>query len=454
MDKLNKSRNTVLLVDDDLGLLRLLAMRIEASGYNVITASSGEEALNKIIIENPDVVVSDLKMNHMDGLSLLKKAQKTFICLPFIIITAHGTIPDAVQATQLGSYSFLSKPIDTKLLLDTIKNAIQLNSPKANDKDFDNETSIITRNHRMLELIKRGKKIANSNLAVLILGPCGVGKEVFARMIHSQSDRSNKPFVAINCGAIPENLLESELYGYKKGAFSGADRDYQGLFRAANGGTLFLDEIGDMPLSLQVKLLRVLQEKKVRALGSTVQYDLDFRIVSATNVNLEEAVINKEFREDLFYRINIVSFDIPALNERRDDISILIEHFLSQALTSQNSSKKKFSPEAIEYLKNKNWPGNVRHLKNTVEQLVALCSGEIISLGFIEQVLSNNEFTYPSLKEAKDDFERAYLLKVLAAEDGNVSKAARVSGRNRTDFYKLISKHHICLDSFKNSAIF
>jgi two-component system response regulator GlrR len=448
-------RQTVLLVDDDQGLLRLLAMRIEAAGFRVLTAESGEEAINLISFQCPDVVVTDLKMGGMDGMELFTESQKITSFLPFVIITAHGTIPDAVDATQRGVFRFIPKPIDSQVMIDTIRKAVGTHSPIAREigqSGYTTAQGIITRNTQVLDIIRQAEKIACSDLSVLILGNCGTGKEIFARAIHDASKRKDGPFIAVNCSAIPENLLESELYGYEKGAFTGATRNYDGLFRAAHGGTIFLDEIGEMPTNLQAKLLRVLQESKVRSIGSLEQTDIDVRILSATNVDLIEAIRAKRFREDLYYRINVMSLSLPDLADRKDDIPLLADHFLTLAVAAQHTTPRSLAPDALEYLKDAPWPGNIRQLKNVISQLVALSPGSVISRALVQQHVSGTGDDPQSFTDARNDFERAYLVKVIAEEAGNVTRAARRAKRNRTDFYKLLAKHNIAPAAYKKST--
>jgi two-component system response regulator GlrR len=448
-------KQTVLLVDDDNGLLRLLAMRIEAAGFRVLTASSGEEALNLISFQCPDVVVTDMKMGGMDGMELFAESQKVTSFLPFVIITAHGTIPDAVDATQKGVFSFIPKPIDSQVLIETIRRAVGTHSPIARDAGqagYAAAHGIITRNAQVMDIIRQAEKIATSDLSVLILGNCGTGKEVFARAIHNASKRKDGPFVVVNCSAIPENLLESELYGYEKGAFSGANRNYEGLFRAAHGGTIFLDEIGEMPVNLQAKLLRVLQESKVRSIGSLEQTEVDVRIISATNVDLLEAIRNKKFREDLYYRINVMSIALPDLADRKDDIPLLADHFLSTAVREQCTPPRSLAPDALEYLKDAPWPGNIRQLQNVISQLVALAPGSVISKALVQHHVAGTGEGVQSFTDARNDFERNYLLRVIAEEGGNVTKAAKRAKRNRTDFYKLLAKHNIAPSAYKKTS--
>ena len=360
----------LLLVDDDPGLLKLLGMRLVSEGYSVVTAESGPEALRVLTRERVDLVVSDLRMDEMDGLQLFAEIQKAQPGMPVIILTAHGSIPDAVAATQKGVFSFLTKPVDKDALYKAIDDALEQSSP-ATDERW--RQAIVTRSPQMLRLLEQAGMVAQSDVSVLIIGQSGTGKEIVAQAIHNASPRHEKPFIAINCGALPEQLLESELFGHARGAFTGAVSNREGLFQAAEGGTLFLDEIGDMPVALQVKLLRVLQERKVRPLGSNRDIDIDVRIVSATHRDLPKAMARGEFREDLFYRLNVVNLKIPPLSERAEDIPLLANHLLRQSADRHKPFVRAFSTDAMKRLMAAKWPGNVRQLVNVIEQCVAQC---------------------------------------------------------------------------------
>ena len=319
----------ILLVDDDKDLLQLIAMRLTAAGYAVTAVESGEAALAALAVSRPQVVVTDLRMHGMDGMALFDAIHRESPSLPVVILTAHGTIPEAVTATRRGVFSFLTKPFEPKVLLDTVAEAMRLSSPVVGEME-DWRAELITRSSAMEDLLAQARRVAASDASVCIFGASGTGKELLARAIHRASPRAQAPFVAVNCGAIPEGLLESELFGHKKGSFTGAVADRRGLFQAAQGGTLFLDEIGDMPLPLQVKLLRALEERKIRPVGSHESHDIDVRVIAATHRKLEERIASGEFREDLYYRLNVVKLYIPTLAERREDIPLLANHFLSR----------------------------------------------------------------------------------------------------------------------------
>nr|WP_094078546.1 two-component system response regulator GlrR [Pantoea latae] len=436
----------LLLVDDDPSLLKLLGMRLSSEGYQVSTAASGPEALRLLQKEKIDLAISDLRMDEMDGLALFGEIQKRHPGLPVIILTAHGSIPDAVSATQQGVFSFLTKPVDRDALYKAIDEALAQRAPVSDDRWRE---AIVTRSPVMLRLLEQAHMVAQSDVSVLINGQSGSGKEVLAQAIHAASPRAAKPFVAINCGALPEQLLESELFGHARGAFTGAVSAREGLFQAAEGGTLFLDEIGDMPPSLQVKLLRVLQERKIRPLGSNHDIDIDVRIISATHRDLPKAMEKKEFREDLFYRLNVVNLKLPALCERSEDIPLLASHLLRQAADRHKPFVRSFSVDAMKRLMSAGWPGNVRQLVNVIEQCVALTSSPVISDALVEQALSGESSVLPTFVEARNQFELNYLRKLLQMTKGNVTHAARLAGRNRTEFYKLLSRHELDASDFK-----
>ncbi|HHL0397823.1 TPA: two-component system response regulator GlrR [Klebsiella pneumoniae] len=436
----------LLLVDDDPGLLKLLGMRLVSEGYSVVTAESGPEALRVLGREKVDLVISDLRMDEMDGLQLFSEIQKGHPGMPVIILTAHGSIPDAVAATQQGVFSFLTKPVDKDALYKAIDEALEQRSP-ATDEAW--RQAIVTRSPLMLRLLEQAGMVAESDVSVLINGQSGTGKEIVAQAIHNASPRHDKPFVAINCGALPEQLLESELFGHARGAFTGAVSNREGLFQAAEGGTLFLDEIGDMPVALQVKLLRVLQERKVRPLGSNRDIEINVRIISATHRDLPKAMARGEFREDLFYRLNVVNLKIPPLSERTEDIPLLANHLLRQSADRHKPFVRAFSSDAMKRLMAAKWPGNVRQLVNVIEQCVALTSSPVIGDALVEQALEGENTALPTFVEARNQFELNYLRKLLQITKGNVTHAARMAGRNRTEFYKLLSRHELDANDFK-----
>jgi two-component system response regulator GlrR len=438
----------VLLVDDDRDLLQLIAMRLTAAGYAVTAVESGEAALAALSVSRAQVVVTDLRMQGMDGMALFDAIHRDSPSLPVVILTAHGTIPEAVTATRRGVFSFLTKPFEPKVLLDTVAEAMRLSSPPSGEMEGW-RAEIITRSSSMEDLLAQARRVAASDASVCVFGPSGTGKELLARAIHRASPRARAPFVAVNCGAIPEGLLESELFGHKKGSFTGAVADRRGLFTAAQGGTLFLDEVGDMPLSLQVKLLRALEERKIRPVGSHESHDIDVRVISATHRKLEERIVSGEFREDLYYRLNVVKLYIPALAERREDIPLLANAFLSRLATRYRRGRLAFSPEAMQLLVSAPWPGNVRQLLNVIEQAVALAATEVIPESLVRQALDVADTALTPLDEARRAFERDYLVRILKITGGNVTKAARLAGRNRTEFYRLLERHSLEPGMFK-----
>jgi two-component system, NtrC family, response regulator GlrR len=429
----------LLLVDDDPSLLRLLTLRLEGEGYQVICADSAEAALPLLAKHSVDVVLSDLRMPGLDGMSLFDEIAKRYPGLPVVLMTAHGSIPEAVAATQRGVFGFLTKPLNTNELRDILQNAVHQSVPEQAEWRED----IITRSKLMEELLEQSYRVAQRDVSILITGASGTGKELLANAIHKASPRGAKPFVAINCGALPEHLLESELFGHTKGAFTGAVTEHGGLFREADGGTLFLDEIGDMPVSLQVKLLRALQERQIRPVGSTKSVPINVRVLSATHRDLQQAMQEGNFREDLYYRLNVVNLQLPSLEQRPEDIPLLARHVLQQSVQRHQVDVTRFSDDAMQLLATAKWPGNVRQLVNVVEQCVALTHSPVIGAAQVEQALSQDSSYWPTLTEARDQFERQYLIRVLQMTEGNVTRAAELAGRNRTDFYKLLKKHEL-----------
>jgi len=444
------NKSSILLVDDDRDLLQLIGMRLSAAGYTVHAATSGEEALARLPVVRPQLVLTDMRMEGMDGMALFERVHAMMPTLPVIILTAHGTIPDAIDATRRGVFGFLTKPFDGQDLLAQVDQALALGGGTASRTE-EWRAEIVTRSHVMEELLRQAKLVAASEASVLILGDSGTGKELLAQAIHKASLRAKGPFVAINCAAVPEQLLESELFGHTRGAFSGAVQAHKGLFQAAQGGTLFLDEIGDMPMALQVKLLRALQERVVRPVGSTTNIPVDVRILSATQRDISEAIKEEEFRQDLFYRLNVVTLQLPGLAARREDIPLLCAHFVEKLATRYRKPARSFAPEALEILVNAAWPGNIRQLINVVEQAVALSTSAVIPATLVQQALhEDEEGSLAPLDEARRAFENDYLVRLLKSTGGNVSQAARLAQRNRTEFYKLLQRHNLTPGMFKD----
>ena len=451
----------LLLVDDDPDLLKLLSIRLKASGYRASTAVSGEQALSMIAAERPDLVITDLRMAGLDGMALFHEIERRHTGLPVIILTAHGTIPDAVAATRQGVFGYITKPYDANELLAQVRRALSLHgtarasnsvSATASKSDASWRSEIVTRSPAMEDLLLRAEKIAQGDASVLIQGESGTGKELLARALHRASSRAERPFIAINCGAIPETLLESELFGHKKGAFTGATADHPGLFVEAHSGTLLLDEIGDMPLALQVKLLRVLEAREIRAVGSTKTIPIDVRVISASHRDLGQAKADGTFREDLYYRLNVVTLRLPALRERREDIPLLLSHFLKELSKRYQKNVNALSHDALEMMSAAAWPGNIRQLYNVVEQVVALSSGEIVSTKVVEQAMQMEMQGLDSFEEARRRFEYDYLTRLLKLTQGSVTQAAKLAKRNRTEFYKLLQRHGIEAAHFKQAS--
>jgi two-component system, NtrC family, response regulator GlrR len=441
----------LLLVDDDPDLLKLLCMRLSAAGYRVTAVGSAEEALARLESFRPHLVVSDVQLPGLDGLSLFNEIHARHPALPVILLTAHGTIPDAVDATARGVYTYLTKPFDGKALLEKIAQALALSAPAATHSPISDDwrRAIVSHSSSMAGLLAEAKMVAASDASVLICGESGSGKELLAQAIHKASSRASQPFVAVNCSAIPEALLESELFGHMKGSFTGAVANHQGLFQAADGGSLFLDEIGDMPPALQVKLLRVLQERCVRPVGASTSVPINVRILSATHRNLDDAMQAGQFREDLYYRLNVVALTLPNLGERREDIALLANHFLAKLNQKYNKPLNGFSPEALKALAAALWPGNVRQLHNVVEQVCALATTPLIPLSLVQRALRVPSVEVLSLAQARERFERDYLVGLLKLTDGSVADCARLAERNRTEFYRLLQKHGLTPGLFR-----
>ncbi len=442
-------KNKILVVDDDFDHLELIERWLQLEGFEVITASNGLHALAKLEHFEPDLILTDLMMDQMDGLKLISAVRKNNPIMPVIVLSGHARIKDATDATYLGAAAFLEKPISRKPLADTINQTLELyqSSPTRDSKTF--APKFIHRSRVVDELLRRARLVAKGDSSVLITGSTGSGKELLAEAIHQESSRKDHPFIAVNCSALPEQLLESELFGHVKGAFTGANNHHSGLFTVADGGTLFLDEIGDMPLLLQSKLLRVLQEFKIRPVGSSTSISVNVRIISATHQNLDAMVEDGTFREDLFYRLNVVPLNIPSLKERREDIPSLVNHFLMTLSERDKIGLKKFAPDAMELLLHSQWPGNVRQLKNVVEQCHVLCGQTIIPKSLVNEALKGQNDLMPTLDIAKLEFEQRYLASLLRITNGNITNTAKLAGRNRTELYRLLAKHGLEPEKFR-----
>jgi two-component system, NtrC family, response regulator GlrR len=450
-----QKQKTVLIVDDDEGMRDTLTGILKRE-YRVLRVSTGEAALPILNREDVDLMLLDVRLPGISGFEVLRIVKENYGLIEVIMISAINDVETAVQAMKHGAYHYIPKEFDYDQLRSLVRNAgerqdlnrqvLTLSAQVADqgDREFVVGSSKVTR-----DIVDLVHKVAKLSATVLILGESGTGKELLAAAIHKASSRRNGPFVGINCGAIPEQLLESELFGHTRGAFTGATSDRIGLMQSADGGTVFLDEIGDMQLPLQVKLLRVLQERKVRPLGSTRDVAINVRVISATHGDLRAAMARGEFREDLFYRLNVVQLQVPRLADRREDIPALVGHFLRRIAERDNTRPKVYAPEAMELLVTADWPGNVRQLANIVEQNVALSPAPVISVRLVEKALGENAGRLPSLAEARDEFVRSYLVQLLQTTGGNVSQASRLAQRNRTEFYKLLSRYDINPHTFK-----
>jgi two-component system, NtrC family, response regulator GlrR len=447
----------ILIVDDDRNLLEVLKVRVESAGYDVITVTNEDEALEAAHNEFIDLAIIDLQLENTDGITLMKEVRLLVPDMPVIILTAFGTIENAVQAMRQGAYGYLTKPFNSGDLFAHIEKAledsrltVEINRLKGLLEEEFGQSDIVFRSEKMQQIINIVSRVAVSDSTVFVNGESGTGKELIAKAIHVASPRKDKPFVAINCAAIPGSLLESRLFGHEKGAFTGAIKSSKGVFLQAEKGTLFLDEIGDMALETQAKVLRVLQERQFYPIGSDRLVEVDVRIVVATNKNLEEQVEKGLFRSDLFYRIHVIPIYLPSLRERKEDIAPLVEHFLKRLNRQMKKDIKGITPEAMRLLMFHDWPGNVRELENTIEYAAAMTSTDWITPEVImPQKRSSTEQTLKPLKEARDAFERGYLIKLLQICKGNVSEAADLAGRYRTDFYSLLKKHNLNPGDFR-----
>ena len=451
------SSKKILVVDDDSNFLKLIRIRLELAGYEVVTALNEDEAIAIAKEKIFALSIVDLKLVRRDGIALMQEMHSINSFMPIIILTAHGSIESAVEAMKKGAFNFLNKPFDPEELLLQIERAMEnqrlvsevrrLEGVLKERYDFKN---IVARSEKMKRVLDLVSRTAGTDSTIYISGESGTGKELIAKAIYYASGRRDKPFVAINCAAIPETLLESELFGYEKGAFTDAKRSRGGLFVQSHQGTIFLDEIGDMPLSTQAKLLRVLQEKRFYPLGSERPVEVDVRVIVATNKDLEAEVKNGSFREDLYYRIHVVPIDLPPLRDRKEDVPLLAEHLLRKISQRIKKDIKGISAMAMQKLMLYEWPGNVRELENTIEHAVAITQHDIITE---EIILPSKDLRTEPLKplnEAVDDFKREYLVRLLEFTKGNVSKAAELAGRYRADFYNLLKKHNLKPDDFKN----
>ncbi|HEX6090989.1 MAG TPA: sigma-54 dependent transcriptional regulator [Gemmatimonadales bacterium] len=447
---------SILVVDDESGILDTLRILLRNEGFEVATAQGGRAGLEQIRTGTHDIILSDVRMPGVGGLDILAAAKEQDPMTPVILMTAQADLRSAIDALNLGAYYYIQKPFSNDDLVAIVRRASEYRAVRVENKQLKQEIRRRERNgnverpigksKRFTELLRLAEHIAPTDSTVLIQGESGTGKEVVARYLHNLSSRAEGPFMSINCGALPENLLESELFGHVKGSFTGAVRDKQGLFAAARGGTFFLDEVGEMPPSLQVKLLRVLQEREVIPVGATEAIPVDVRIIAATNRDLEEEIRRGNFRSDLFYRLNVIALDLPPLRERRDDLLLLIESFLNQLGSESDSPPKALSSEALDAVMVYDWPGNVRELENALEHAVVLSRGNLIDASALpvrittrrkEPLVAERSYRNPALEV----IERAYIMWVLQAEGGNKTRAAEVLGIDPSTLYRKLSRY-------------
>ena len=447
----------ILLVDDDQSILKVIHMRLEAEGYKVASAMKAQKALS--IAENDffDLALVDLKLNGISGIELIGQLHNINPEMPVIILTAYGTIDTAVEAMKKGAYSYLTKPFDDHELLLQINKCLEKTKLAREVKTLKNLVkerygfeNIVGKSGKMKKVIEQVAQAAKTDSIVDIEGESGTGKELIAKTLHVASDRKDGPFIAINCAAIPENLIESELFGYMKGAFTGAVRNKKGFFAQAQNGTLFLDEISEMQFSMQVKLLRVLEEREFFPLGSEKIEKVNTRIIVASNKNLEQEVRDGNFREDLYYRIHVIPIKLPTLKERKESIPLLAKHFLKKYSERTNKTGiKGFSKSSMQKLLKYEWPGNVRELENTIECAVALSTNDVITDDLILQTRKIKINRLKPLKDAKEDFEKNYIVQLFEFTQGNVSNAAKLAGKYRADLYDLLKKYNLSPSDFR-----
>jgi DNA-binding NtrC family response regulator len=454
-------KSNVLVVEDEELMRSILRQLLEGEGFQVYTADSAESALEIFAANEVAVVLTDIKMAGMDGLELLDQIKAVDEEAIVIIMTAYSSVDSAIAALRLGAYDYVTKPFVNENLLQTVRNAVQTKTLFSENRALRRELNkhysfaeIIGKSEPLERVFRLVEKVADTNASILIQGESGTGKELIARAIHFKSQRAAKPFLAVNCGALPESLLESELFGHTKGAFTGAATDKKGFFRSANGGTLFLDEVGEMPQSLQVKLLRALQEHEVTPIGSSVAVKFDARIICATNKNLEREVAENRFREDLFYRLNVIEIDLPPLRERREDIPLLVKHFAAKIAREQNAPEKPFAGEALAALVNYSWQGNVRELQNVVERAFILSGDEINVENLPEKIKSSavNNFEIrdkEGFRPTLEEMERRYILEILNSAGDDKADAAIVLGIDLSTLYRKLKRYDEISESKK-----
>jgi len=450
----------VLVVDDEPGIRAALRQLLEYEGYTVVQASSGDEALAAYADQRPHLVLLDVKMAGLDGLATLRRMRELDPEAIVVMISGHGTIATAVEATQGGAHDFLEKPLDTDRVLVTLRNALK---HVALEREVRSLKAVVEQHHEIVgsspvirQLVERIERVAPTGSRILITGENGTGKELVARAVHRLSPRAARPFVEVNCAAIPSELIESELFGHVKGSFTGAFSDRTGKFEQADGGTLFLDEVGDMSPAAQAKVLRALQEGVVTPIGSTKSVKVDVRVIAATNKRLEDEIAGGRFREDLLYRLNVVPVEVPPLRARREDIPQLVQHFTTQLATAPGLGARRFAPGALDALKRHHWPGNVRELRNTVERLLILAAGPEITERDVRRLLEpvqadgglgDTLMASETFESFKENAEKAFLRAKLQEFDWNVSETARRLGMPRSNLYKKIERFNLTRDA-------
>jgi DNA-binding NtrC family response regulator len=450
---MNANDPKILIVDDDAEMASVLCDVLRDAGYSPMSANSGAQALAMVESEEPDLVISDLRMSQMDGHQLLTELKKRLPTLSVIVITAFGSIANAVESMKLGAFDYLTKPFGNDEFLLVVSRALENRDLRHEVRRLRGElahtygmSNIVAANARMVAVLETIRQVADMPATVLLLGESGTGKELLARLLHFESLRRERPFVPINCSAIPENLIESELFGYVKGAFTDARGSKEGLFQAAHGGTLYLDEIGDMPLALQAKLLRIIEDKRVRPLGATTEKGIDVRIVAATNTDLEVAVAQSKFRADLYYRLSAITVQVPPLRDRPEDLPLLVRHFLSRAAAECGKAFPTIDPKAKECLTRYAWPGNIRELQNVLQSAVILCRDDRITVADMPPRVTGEPTLTGMFDEAAarrmslDEVEREYLRVVLAGVNGNKTEAAAILGVDRKTLYRKLEE--------------
>lgn len=446
--------NSILIIDDEKEICESVKMILDYEGYQTEYSLLPSEGLNKLTLQNFSALLLDIQMPEMNGFEVLKRAREKYANLSVIIITAHGSVENAIKATKLGAFDFIEKPIDRDKLLLSVRNAVDQNKLLLDNEEMKRtifgEGKILGKSKAIQEILVLIEKVAPLDTRVLITGENGTGKELVARAIHNKSSRKDKPFIEVNCAAIPNELIESELFGHEKGSFTGAMQQRIGKFELANRGTIFLDEVGDMSPQAQAKVLRVIEDGKLERVGGTKKIEVDVRIISATNKNLVEEISKEKFREDLFHRLNVIPMQIPALRERAEDIPILINHFSNEITVKHKKLPTAFDEEAVKFLQSMSWTGNVRELRNAVERIIIITGKRQIAKRDVESLFVIGKANFNDLidqsnsfQEFKDKAEKAFILKQLRANDWNISKTAEILDIQRSHLYNKIKKFGI-----------